>query len=85
MTQILVTIDERDATAQSIRRAIAMLKGVVSTSLFGPEIRKKAEQEQYVQHSLETAFDEVHRANRGETRLKTADEFLKELIADTAV
>ena len=85
MRQILVTIDERDATAQSIRRAIAMLKGVVSTSMFGPENRKKVQQEQYVQQSLETAFDEVRRANRGETKLKTADEFLEELLADTAV
>ncbi len=83
MTQILVTIDERDAPAQSIRRAIAMLKGVVSTSVYAPKSSKKAKQEQYVKQSLESAFEQVRRAGRGEEQLKTADQFLEELLADS--
>ena len=48
MAQILVTIDE-SITTNSIRHAIGMLKGVISTSLYNTEkkVSKKKAQETY--------------------------------------
>ncbi|MBQ3655926.1 MAG: hypothetical protein II956_03635 [Bacteroidales bacterium] len=36
-------------------------------------------QQQFVKESLTRAFDELKQTERGEKRLKTADEFIKEL------
>ena len=85
MRQILVTIDETDAATQSIRRAISMLKGVVSTSIFIPKKTVKTKQEQYVRDSLTSALDEVEKAEKGKVELKSADDFIKELLEDVAV
>lgn len=85
MKQILVTIDESDVALQSIRRAISLLKGVVSTSVFSATAEAKSKQEQYVTESLSAAFDEVSQADKGEVQLKSADDFIKELLEDVAV
>ena len=81
----MVTIDETDAATQSIRRAISMLKGVVSTSIFIPKKTVKTKQEQYVRDSLTSALDEVEKAEKGKVELKSADDFIKELLEDVAV
>ena len=46
---------------------------------------KTAKQKAYVKETLTRAFDEVERAKRGEIKLKTMDEFLKELEVEDAV
>lgn len=46
---------------------------------------KTAKQKAYVKETLTRAFDEVERAKRGEIKLKTMDEFLKELEMEDAV
>ena len=46
---------------------------------------KTAKQKAYVKETLTRAFDEVERAQRGEIKLKTMDEFLKELEVEDAV
>lgn len=46
---------------------------------------KTAKQKAYVKETLTRAFDEVERAQRGEIKLKTMDEFLKELEVENAV
>ena len=43
---------------------------------------KTAEQKAYVKESLSRAFDEVERARRGESRMKTVEEFEEELKAE---
>lgn len=75
MTQILVTLDE-DSTAQSIRRAISMLRGVASTSIYkGEEQARKA----YVKKTLTRAVDELKTAKEKNTKMQTAEDFIKEL------
>lgn len=76
MTQILVTLDE-DSTAQSIRRAISMLRGVASTSIIykGEEQARKA----YVKKTLTRAVDELKTAKEKDTKMQTAEDFIKEL------
>jgi len=75
MTQILVTLDE-DSTAQSIRRAISMLRGVASTSIYkGEEQARK----HYVQKTLTRAVDELKTAKEKDTKMQTAEDFIKEL------
>ena len=66
MTQILVTLNE-DATTLHVRKAIELLRGVVSTTVFRTkdESNKKTLcQQAYVKESLERAFDEMKRARR---------------------
>ena len=84
MTQILVTLNE-DATTLHVRKAIELLRGVVSTTVFKTkdESNKKAlRQQAYVKESLERAFDEMKRARRGEHKMMTDEEFMAELKAE---
>ncbi|MCE2617423.1 MAG: hypothetical protein ACTTJK_00395 [Phocaeicola sp.] len=75
MTQILVTLDEDSAT-QSIRRAIGMLRGVTSTSIYkGGDQTRKA----YVKETLTRAVDELKTAKGKGMKMQKADDFIKEL------
>ena len=79
MTQILVTLDE-DVTTQHVRKAIELLRGVVSTTVLktkGVTNDKTLRQQKYVKESLERAFDEVERARRGEHKMMTDEEFME--------
>ena len=87
MTQILVTLNE-DATTLKVRKAIELLRGVMSTTLFRSkdEANKKTLcQQTYVKESLERAFDEMKQACREGRKLQSADDFIKELQAETTV
>lgn len=79
MTQILVTIDE-STTSKSIRQAIGMLKGVISTSIYNTEKKasKKNAQETYVKDSLGRAFDEIKQKNNSNAKFQSLDDFLME-------
>ena len=84
MTQILVTLNE-DATTQSVRKAIELLRGVISTSVFKSSVTpdsKTLRQQKLVKESLERAFDEVERAKRGEHTLMTDEDFIERLKAE---
>ena len=84
MTQILVTLNE-DATTLHVRKAIELLRGVVSTTVFKTkdESNKKAlRQQAYVKESLERAFDEMKQDCREGRKLQGADDFIKEPEAD---
>ena len=84
MTQILVTLDE-DVTTQHVRKAIELLRGVVSTTVLktkGVTNDKTLRQQKYVKESLERAFDEMERARRGDHKMMTDEEFLDELKAE---
>lgn len=75
MTQILVTLDE-DSTTQSIRRAIGMLRGVVSTSIYkGEEQARKA----YVKKTLTRAVTEMKAVKAKGLKRQTADDFIQEI------
>ena len=87
MTQILVTLNE-DATTQHVRKAIELLRGVVSTTVFKTKDesnKKTLRQQTYVKESLERAFDEMKQARREGRKLQSADDFIKELEAEEAV
>ena len=87
MTQILVTLNE-DATTLKVRKAIELLRGVMSTTLFKTrdEANKKTlRQQTYVKESLERAFDEMKQARREGRQLQSADDFIKELQAEEPV
>ena len=87
MTQILVTLNE-DATTQHVRKAIELLRGVVSTTVFKTKDesnKKTLRQQAYVKESLERAFDEMKQARREGRKLQSADDFIKELEAEEAV
>ena len=79
MAQILVTIDE-SITTNSIRHAIGMLKGVISTSLYNTEkkVSKKKAQETYVKDSLGRAFDEIKQKDSSNAKFQSLDDFLME-------
>lgn len=84
MTQILVTLNE-DVATKSVRKAIGLLRGVASTMVFSSKSTldsKAIRQQKYVKESLERAFDEVKRAERGEHKLMTDDEFMEQLKAE---
>ena len=84
MTQILVTLNE-EVTAQNVRKAIELLRGVVSTTVFKNDARvdkKTLRQQKYVKESLERAFDEVERAKKREHTLMTDEEFMDKLKED---
>ena len=87
MTQILVTVNE-DVTTKNIRKAIELLKGVVSTKVFkaksGNDV-KTLKQQTYVKDSLERAFGELNQAGNDGTKLQTADDFIKELKSEVTV
>ena len=87
ITQILVTLN-KDATPLHVRKAIELLRGVESTTVFKSkeEVSKKTlRQQTYVKESLERAFDEVKQARREGRKLQSADDFIKELDAEVAV
>ncbi|MBQ8711318.1 MAG: hypothetical protein IJ551_00615 [Prevotella sp.] len=84
MTQILVTLNE-DVATQSVRKAISLLRGVASTMVFNSKATadsKTLRQQKYVKESLERAFDEVRRAERGEHKLMSDEEFVAQLKAE---
>lgn len=79
MNQILVTIDN-EQPLQSIRKAINMLRGVVSTAVVKePVLSKTLQQQAYVKDSLSRAFNEVKEAKLEGRKLQSVDDFLKEL------
>mgnify|MGYP006928560793 FL=1 len=79
MEQILVTVDENQPL-QSIRKAINMLRGVVSTTVMKEPILTKTEKQQaYVKESLTRALQEVKLAKLEGRKLQSFDDFLKEL------
>lgn len=79
MNQILVTIDN-EQPLQNIRKAINMLRGVVSTAVVKEPILSKTQQQQaYVKESLTRAFNEVKEAELEGRKLQSVDDFLKEL------
>lgn len=74
MTQILVTLNE-DSAPQSIRRAIGMLRGVASTSIYkGGEHTRKA----YVKETLTRAVGELKTAREKGVKMQKADDFIRE-------
>lgn len=84
MTQILVTLDE-GVTTQHVRKAIELLRGVVSTTVLKTKDGtndKTLRQQKYVKESLERAFDEMEQARRGDHKMMTDEEFLDELKAE---
>ena len=79
MAQILVTIDS-EQPLQNIRKAINMLRGVVSTSIVKkPVLTKTQRQQAYVKESLTRALQEVKLAKLEGRKLPDARDFLKEL------
>lgn len=79
MEQILVTVDENQPL-QNIRKAINMLRGVVSTTVLKEPILTKTEKQQaYVKESLTRALQEVKLAKLEGRKLQSVDDFLKEL------
>lgn len=82
MEQILVTIDN-DQPLQNIRKAINMLRGVVSTVIVKePVLTKEQQQQLYVKESLSRAFSEVKSANLEGEKMQRVDDFLDELGKD---
>ena len=79
MEQILVTVDTNQPL-QNIRKAINMLRGVVSTTVMKEPILTKTERQQaYVKESLTRALQEVKLAKLEGRELQSFDDFLKEL------
>ena len=79
MEQLLVTIDNNQPL-QNIRKAINMLRGVVSTTIVkDPVLSKTQRQQAYVKDSLTRAFNELKLAKLGGKELQSADDFFKEL------
>ncbi len=79
MEQILVTVDSNQPL-QNIRKAINMLRGVVSTSVMKEPILTKTQRQQaYVRESLTRALQEVKLAKLEGRKLPSVDDFLKEL------
>lgn len=78
MEQILVTVDGNQPL-QSIRKAINMLRGVVSTTVMKEPVLTKAQKQQaYVKDSLTRALQEVKLAKLEGRKLQSLDDFLKE-------
>lgn len=79
MEQILVTVDGNQPL-QRIRKAIDMLRGVVSTTVVKESsLSKTKHQQAYVADSLTRAFSEVKRASLEGKALQSVDDFLNEL------
>lgn len=80
MTQLIVTLDD-SSPVPSLRKAIGMLKGVVSTAIYPVEAMtaRRQAQQAYVRESLTAAFRELDEAKRTGKQLQTADDFLKEI------
>ena len=74
-----MTIDNNQPL-QNIRKAINMLRGVVSTTIVeDPVLSKTQRQQAYVKDSLTRAFNELKLAKLEGKELQSADDFLKEL------
>lgn len=84
MTQLIVTIDN-STSVPSLRKAIGMLKGVVSTSIYPAESKtaKRHAQETYVRESLTEAFRELDESRRTGHKLQTAEDFLAEISKES--
>ena len=79
MAQILVTIDDTQSLA-SVRNAIKMLRGVVSTSVMDTSSLSKTEKQQvYVQKTLTKAMLEVKLAKLEGKELQNIDDFINEM------
>ncbi len=79
MEQILVTVDSNQPL-QNIRKAINMMRGVVSTRVMKePVLTKTQRQQAYVRESLTRALQEVKLAKLEGRKLPSVDDFLKEL------
>ena len=79
MAQILVTIDDTQSLA-SVRNAIKMLRGVVSTSVMDTSSLSKTEKQQvYVQKTLTKAIQEVKLAKLEGKELQNIDDFINEM------
>ena len=79
MEQILVTVDTNQPL-QNIRKAINMLRGVVSTTVVKEPILTKTQMQQAaVTDSLTRALQEVKLAKLEGRKLQSVDDFLKEL------
>ena len=79
MAQILVTIDDTQSLA-SVRNAIKMLRGVVSTSVMDTSSLSKTEKQQaYVQKTLTKAMQEVNLAKLEGKELQNIDDFINEM------
>lgn len=79
MAQILVTIDDTQSLA-SVRNAIKMLRGVVSTSVMDTSSLPKTEKQQaYVQKTLTKAMQEVKLAKLEGKELQNIDDFINEM------
>ena len=79
MAQILVTIDDTQSLA-SVRNAIKMLRGFVSTSVMDTSSLSKTEKQQvYVQKTLTKAMQEVKLAKLEGKELQNIDDFINEM------
>ena len=79
MKQILVTVDTNQPL-QNIRKAINMLRGVVSTTVVKePILTKTQKQQTFVKESLTRALKEVKLAKLEGRKLPDARDLLKDL------
>lgn len=79
MEQILVTVDSGQPL-QNIRKAIGMLRGVVSTKLLKEPVLTKTERQQtYVKDTLTRALQEVKLAKLEGRTLPDARDLFREL------
>lgn len=79
MKQILVTVDTNQPL-QNIRKAINMLRGVVSTTVVKePILTKTQKQQTFVKESLTRALQEVKLAKLEGRKLPDARDLLKDL------
>lgn len=79
MEQILVTVDSNQPL-QNIRKAINMLRGVVSTTVVKePILTKTQKQQTFVKESLTRALQEVKLAKLEGRKLPDARDLLKDL------
>lgn len=79
MPQLIVNIDN-ETSVPSLRKAIGMLKGVVSTAVVHAETKaaKRQARQAYVRESLTAAINELDEARRTGREMQTAEEFLAE-------
>jgi len=79
MEQLLVTVDTKQPLSD-IRKAINMLRGVVSTTIVKEySLPETMQQQAYVKDSLTRAFQEIKNAKSEGRELQGVDDFLKEL------
>lgn len=79
MEQLLVTVDTKQPL-NDIRKAINMLRGVVSTTIVKEySLPETMQQQTYVKDSLTRAFQEIKNAKSEGRELQSVDDFLKEL------